>query len=386
LLVFALAAGMAACATSRAGLRDARAAGLLAVAGDLSDAGLKRLTADMDPAMLALARRHDPARKADPWGRPVGWASLDLEVTPSLGFLPQAPETAQEINSLRAFARGPIAPARPFVLHADADDAARAQKCLAQAVYFEAAREPVEGQQAVAQVVLNRLRHPAYPKSVCGVVYQGSARATGCQFTFTCDGALAYAPEPGLWARAQEVARRALAGFVAKSVGTATHYHADYVSPYWAPTLVKLNQIGAHIFYRWTGPGGLPGAFIGRYAGHEAYLSPAVLGAIDSRTQNLRLDDGLFSPQAQGIGGGRTVVLAVAGEVRTYTVADPAAPGGQRTRVIGALTPSRRAPTPEEVRQINESLSGLEPPAAEASVEAGQIGPGAAASGAPPAD
>jgi spore germination cell wall hydrolase CwlJ-like protein len=333
---------------------------MLAISGDLSDAGLARLTADMDLATLAIARRHDPRPRKDLWGRPLGWGNLNLTFAPTLGIEYKTPETAQEINALRAFAKGPIPAARPFILKAGGEDAARAQRCLAQAVYYEAAREPLEGQRAVAQGVLNRLRHPAYPKSVCGVVYQGSARITGCQFTFTCDGALAYAPEPSLWARAQAVARAALAGFVARPVGTATHYHADYVAPYWAPTLVKLNQIGAHIFYRWTGPGGLPGAFTGKYAGNEAYLSPTVLGSTDARTQGLRLAAGRLSPEQQGLGGGRTVTLAVAGEVRTYTVADPGAADGERTRVLGTLTPSRRAPTPDEVRQINEALAGID--------------------------
>lgn len=354
---------LAACATPRGGVRGAEG-GLLAVSGDLSDAGLARLTADMDPATLAIARRADPRARTDLWGRPTGWANLDITLAPTLGIGSEATETAQEINSLRPFARGPLPLPQPFVLKAAAGDAERALRCLSQAVYYEAAREPLEGQRAVAQVVLNRMRHPAYPKSVCGVVYQGSARVTGCQFTFTCDGALRYAPEPTLWNRAQQVARDALAGFVAKQVGTATHYHADYVAPYWAPTLVKLNQIGAHIFYRWTGPGGMPGAFTGRYAGGEAYLSPALLGSTDARTQGLRLAGGVLSPEQQGIGGGRTVTLAVAGEVRTYTVADANASGGERTRVLGTLTPSRRAPTADEVRQINEALAGMDAPAA----------------------
>src|SRR5690606_18879319 len=141
------------------------------------------------------------------------------------------------------------------------------------AVYYEAAREPRLGQEAVAQIVLNRLRHPAYPRTVCGVVYEGSQRLSGCQFTFTCDGSLYFAPEPGLWERARVVAERALKGHVAAQVGTATHYHADYVAPYWAPTLYKIVQIGAHIFYRWTGPSGEPAAFTGRYRGGEKDLS-----------------------------------------------------------------------------------------------------------------
>ncbi|KRB49379.1 MAG: cell wall hydrolase [Pseudomonadota bacterium] len=328
--------------------------GLASVVGTLSDKGLARLTADMDPAMLALAKRHDPVKQADPWGRTIGWASLDITQIPDLGLGETSVETAEEINSLRGFSKLPIRPMRPFVLAASGPDGARALKCLAEAVYYESAREPLLGQEAVAQVVLNRVRHPAYPKSVCGVVYQGSARETGCQFSFTCDGALRYAPEPGLWAQAVRIARQALAGHVNKAVGSATHYHANYVAPYWAPTLVKMKQVGLHIFYRWTGPWGEPPAFTGRYAGGEAYLSPAILGGLDART------NGLLDPEAQGIGGDRKLTLAVAGEVRTYTVADAAAHGGEKTRVLGTLYAPRRKPTPDEVQEINKSLAAME--------------------------
>ena len=320
----------------------------------LSERNLARFVRGMDPAAQALARRHLPGRRPDLWGRPTGWANLDLKTPPDLGFNETTAEAAQEINALLPFSRLPIRPMRPFVLQADTADQGRALTCLAQAVYYEAAREPKVGQEAVAQVVLNRLRHPAYPKSVCGVVYQGAARPTGCQFTFTCDGALAHPPAPSLWAEAQAVARQALRGFVLKEVGSATHYHADYVAPSWAPTLVKMKQIGAHIFYRWTGPWGEPPAFTGRYLGGETNLSQEILGSIDARTQ------GLFSPEKQGVPAGRTVTLDVAGEVRTYQVADPAAAGGERTRVLGVLNPSRRKPTPEEIRQINASLAAME--------------------------
>jgi hypothetical protein len=243
---------------------------------------------------------------------------------------------------------------KPFVLKAATADRARALDCLSQAVYYEAAREPGLGQEAVAQVVLNRMRHPAYPKSVCAVVYQGSARATGCQFTFTCDGSLRWAPEPALWRQAQRIAERALLGHVARSVGSATHYHADYVAPYWAPTLVKMTKVGAHIFYRWTGPWGEPPAFTGRYAGREAVLTPAILTGLDARTQ------GLIAPEVQQTPPERRIQLAVAGEVRTYSVADPTAADGQRTRVRGTLTAPRRQPTPDEVRQINDRLAAME--------------------------
>ena len=322
--------------------------------GSLSEDTLRKFAGQMDPGAAAIAKRHQPGRKPDLWGRAVGWASLDLTAPPDLGFGVTTDDMAQEINALRPFSKLPIRPMRPFVLATDTVDGGRAVTCLAQAVYFESAREPALGQAAVAQVVLNRLRHPAYPKSVCGVVYQGAARATGCQFTFTCDGALAHTPIPSLWTQAQAVARRALGGYVVKEVGSATHYHAAYVAPYWAPTLVKMKQVGQHIFYRWTGPWGEPPAFTGRYAGGEGNLSAAILGSLDARTQ------GMFNPEAQGIPGDRTVTLAVAGEVRTYTVADPNATGGERTRVLGTLNPARRKPTAAEIKEINAALAGLE--------------------------
>lgn len=335
------------------------------VSQELSERNLLTLASSMDPAMRALALRHDPGvRKPDLWARPQGWGSLDMDHVPNLGFEGQADSaTAEELNALRPFASLPIRPMRPFILQASSEDRARAVQCLSEAVYYEAAREPEVGQAAVAQVVLNRMRHPAYPKSVCGVVYQGAARSTGCQFTFTCDGSLRWAPEPGLWRRAKAVAERALGGYVDKQVGSATHYHAQYVAPYWAPTLVKMTRVGQHIFYRWTGPWGEPPAFTGRYAGNESYLPPAILGGLDVRTQGGRL-----SPELQGVPPERRITLAVAGEVRTYSVVDPTMPSGERTRVQGVLMSTRRAPTPDEVKRINQSLEAMErdmtPPAA----------------------
>ncbi|MFL5295535.1 MAG: cell wall hydrolase [Phenylobacterium sp.] len=338
---------------------------------DLSDRALIQQTARLDPAARDIARRHDPAlRRPDIWGRPLGWANLDLRKAPDLGIPVEDTQTAQEINSLRPFAHLPIRPMRPFVLQADAADSARALHCMTQAIYYEAAREPVKGQQAVAQVVLNRVRHPAYPKSICGVVYQGAGLPTGCQFTFTCDGALRWAPQPALWRQAEQVAKRALAGFVDKEVGSATHYHAAYVAPYWAPTLVKMTQVGQHIFYRWTGPWGEPPAFNGHYAGREAFLSPALLASVDPRTQGL-----LGGPSGPVE---RKITLAVAGEVRTYTVLDPpTTPAGvNRARMTGAIFAARRQPTADEVKRINESLAAM---------EKGGDAPSAAANGRPAA-
>ncbi len=183
-------------------------------------------------------------------------------------------DQARAFNAGVPFSTLPILAAKPFLPSADRlEDYARALECLTAAIYHEAASETAEGQAGVAQVVLNRVRHPAYPNTVCGVVFQGSTRSTGCQFTFTCDGALARTPSVEGWARARAVASAALNGSVAAGVGMATHYHADWVAPYWAERLVKVRQIGSHIFYRWAGTWGLPSAFTGRYGEAEPLIA-----------------------------------------------------------------------------------------------------------------
>ena len=141
--------------------------------------------------------------------------------------------------------------------------------CLTAAVYYEAAGENSQGQKSVAQVVLNRVRHPAFPATVCEVVYQGSERRTGCQFTFTCDGSLRRQPSRNGWDRARRVAEAALGGTVEPSVGMATHYHTDWVFPYWAERLDKVAAVGSHLFYRWTGYWGRRSAFTQRYVGES---------------------------------------------------------------------------------------------------------------------
>lgn len=150
----------------------------------------------------------------------------------------------------------------------DERDYPSALKCLTQAIYYEAANEELNGKRAVAQVVLNRMRHPAYPNSVCGVVYQG-VNDPVCQFSFTCDGALQRPPLERQWTQSQSVAREALAGKQMRAVGTATHYHADYVVPKWAYTLSKLQVIGTHIFYRFPGSAGEPRAFAAKWRRSE---------------------------------------------------------------------------------------------------------------------
>jgi spore germination cell wall hydrolase CwlJ-like protein len=156
-----------------------------------------------------------------------------------------------------------IAPASP--LNAPSVHAAAAVKfaganrsdsdCLTQAIYYEARGEGEDGMRAVAQVILNRVRHPAYPKTICGVVYQGAYQRTSCQFSFVCNGAMGAPVESWAWRRAKTVADSALNGYVMTSVGTSTSFHTTGVRPGWGSTMERVAQIGSHIFYQFRGRG-----------------------------------------------------------------------------------------------------------------------------------
>lgn len=127
--------------------------------------------------------------------------------------------------------------------------------CLTQAVYYEARGEGADGMRAVAQVILNRVRHPAFPKTICGVVYQGGFQRTGCQFSFVCNGAMGGPVESWAWRRAKDIASAALNGYVMKAVGTSTHFHTLNVDPRWAGNMVQVTTVGSHIFYQFRGRG-----------------------------------------------------------------------------------------------------------------------------------
>ena len=157
----------------------------------------------------------------------------ELPPVEPVAFQDLDPVDARAFNATVPFSTGPNPAARPFKFAGSDDQRARAIDCLTAAVLYEAG-DDAEGQRAVAQVVINRARHPAFPKTICGVVFQGSERSTGCQFTFTCDGALAGHTWPEVyWTRARATATAALNGAVYKPVGYSTHYHTDWVVPYW---------------------------------------------------------------------------------------------------------------------------------------------------------
>lgn len=124
------------------------------------------------------------------------------------------------------------------------------RKCLAEAIYYEARSERMAGQRAVAEVILNRVNHSAFPDTICGVVYQGAERTTGCQFSFSCDGSMAKLPSGGAWERSQAVADHMIMKASVPTTRRATHYHTTAVSPVWAPSLRQTRQFDTHIFYR----------------------------------------------------------------------------------------------------------------------------------------
>ena len=226
-------------------------------------------------------------------------------------------------------------PARPYAFRgATALDRERAHYCLTAALYYEAASESDDGMRGVAQVVLNRVRHPSFPNSVCGVVFQGSQRAGVCQFTFACDGAMARAPERRNWLRASRIASAALGGQVFPGVGLATHYHTTAIWPRWGKSLVMTNIVGAHIFHRWRGRWGMPDAFRTPYSGREPVPGPylTVADQIAARAK----------------GAAATALL----------------PEGSGSAVLPDVAP---APTPNAMA-ASERAIGTPPPAASAAV------------------
>jgi spore germination cell wall hydrolase CwlJ-like protein len=223
----------------------------------------------------------------------------EMEKLLSVETLQISEEEAEEINAKRPTEIAQIAAAKPFFLkfgESAASHVGDPLTCMTQAIYYEAASESNAGQRAVAQVILNRMRHSAFPKSVCGVVYQGWQRSTGCQFSFTCDGSLNRKPSITGWARANRHAAAALSGWVEQSVGLATHYHANYVVPYWASSLSKVRTIDVHIFYMMRGASGSRSMFNANYDAASDILPNAGLADIKLSAEDIPLADELTVP------------------------------------------------------------------------------------------
>ena len=223
-----------------------------AAAAGFTEEALAAAAGGLDESALAIARRHDPYTVAGP-------AQRDRQAALLTARLEQLRARPAAEGLRRVSLTGPLA-AQPFHL-GGALDASRDLECLTQAVYYEARGEGRDGMKAVAQVVLNRVRHRAFPNSVCAVVFQGAGRRTGCQFSFTCDGSMRGRVNRAAWNRARDIASSALSGSVYAGVGNATHFHTTRVSPQWRHSLVRVSQVGDHLFYRFGGRSGSGAAF-----------------------------------------------------------------------------------------------------------------------------
>ncbi len=203
-------------------------------------ADVQRLAQMLDGGAAVRAEADAPQVLDSQWMRTVEY-SLERDPGSSLSRYAERDRDGAALASLVNF---------NFALLARAETIEAEAHCLAQAVYYESANEPLEGQLAVAEVVANRIRDHRYPGTACDVVFQGATRTTGCQFTFTCDGALGVRPRGENWQRAQRIAAHVMMGLNETRTGGATHYHATYVDPIWSAGLIKTGQVGLHIFYR----------------------------------------------------------------------------------------------------------------------------------------
>ncbi|MGC1303395.1 MAG: cell wall hydrolase [Caulobacteraceae bacterium] len=200
------------------------------------------------------------------------------------------------------------------------EDRARATNCLALAIYYEARGEVRTGQQAVAQVVLNRVRDPIYPNTICGVVFQGSERSTGCQFSFTCDGSMDRPPRGPAWGLANHLAEQALNGFVLSELGGATNYHNHTVAPVWSEFLTRSAEIGGHIFYT------ADLALRSRYHGGEPLIGKAILAELNVGQPGLPQPSPADAPSSDAAPD-EPIVLAAAPQV------EPASTGPQKVAI-----------------------------------------------------
>lgn len=313
-------------------------------------AWLALLLSTFRPALMGHRGGFVPTPAITPKAKPRVPPPLPVPEVETAEPMALTPDEARRFNATVPFIDGPISPARKFVYAGSREDRERALTCLASAAWYEAGDDKV-GEQAVAQVVLNRARHPAFPRTICGVVFEGASRKTGCQFTFTCDGSLRREPGVEAWTRAREIADRALSGHVFKKVGNATHYHADWVVPYWSDTLDKLAAVDGHIFYRWRGDWGRAAAFSQRPGGTED-LDPRIADLADPKllpkaAEAKLAEQGAIQPAAG-------VLLSKTADGRQHLIA-PAAPPTQTT--VLPLSPAT-------VRQILPTVTlNVAPPA-----------------------
>jgi spore germination cell wall hydrolase CwlJ-like protein len=313
-----------------------------ATSAGFTEEALSAAAGGLDASALTIARRHDPYTVA-------GSAQRDRQAELMTARLEQLRGEPAD-KALRRISLTTDA-ARPFRLP-NALDASRDLECLTQAAYYEARGEGREGMQAVAQVVLNRARHPAFPKSVCGVVFQGAGLRSGCQFSFTCNGAMRARVNPVAWNRARDVASKALSGAVFSSVGNATHFHTTGVSPGWRNSLVQVSQVGSHLFYRFGGRSGSSGAFTYAAQPSRAQERPQLMQANLDPAETVRQAGQAVAYQVLLAQEGRTAPAAAASPrplaqpaASPLTTQAVAAPGAQASAAAAAAAAAAATPT-----------------------------------------
>lgn len=227
-----------------------------------------------DAGASARVASHTPAVLDTQWIRTVEY-TLERDTASSMSRYAKRDRDGAALASLVSFK--PEHLKRAEALDAEAE-------CMAQAIYYESRNEPLAGQLAVAEVISNRMRDHRYPDTACGVVFQGSTRTTGCQFTFTCDGALGRKPKGTAWEQAKEIAAHVLMNLAEDRTGGATHYHATYVDPVWSAGLIRTDKIGLHVFYRF--PRGSEWAQVRSASASRSAAAPVLTAAAEKQDRD----------------------------------------------------------------------------------------------------
>ncbi|WP_291062112.1 cell wall hydrolase [Hyphomonas sp.] len=279
----------------------------------------ERFAMYQDAGLAVRTGEHTPALLDTPWLRTVEY-TLKRDTDSSMSRYAMRDRDGAALATLASFRTDQIQRAETI----DSE-----LMCMAQAVYYESAREPLEGQMAVAEVIANRMKDHRYPDTACGVVFQGATRTTGCQFTFTCDGAMKTKPKGENWERAKRIAAHVLMGLNEERTGGATHYHATYVDPLWNSGLIQTNKVGLHIFYRF--PRGAEWASVERTFEARKQAAAVQLAALDASTSGVDAAD-------------ETLLFAdagTAGDDGYYAITPTTAPAGvtTSTRTISPATP-----------------------------------------------
>jgi spore germination cell wall hydrolase CwlJ-like protein len=292
----------------------------------------ERFAMYQDAGLAVRTEAHTPALLDTPWLRTVEY-TLKRDPDSSMSRYAMRDRDGAALETLASFRAAEIQRAETI----DSE-----LMCMAQAVYYESAREPLEGQLAVAEVIANRMKDHRYPDTACGVVFQGATRTTGCQFTFTCDGSMdRNKPAGEAWARAQRIAAHVMMDLNEDRTGGATHYHATYVDPVWNSGLIKTSQVGLHIFYRF--PRGAEWASVERNFEARKRQTELRLAELDATKEAdmAALDEGLLFADA-----------STAADDGYYTITPAVAPAGVTTSTRTVSAPAPRLMSVQTVKIV----------------------------------